>query len=112
MSTAFVEMTLDDAIRHALDEARSGGSRCSLEHMQLATWLTELRERRKEEHAPRVQNAAPVDALTAEDLTAEEVVALCGNLENQVYPAKDPARRAFKKLLEVGASGAGLKVVR
>lgn len=36
-------MTLDEAIQHALDKSKAPDLQCSLEHMQLAAWLTELR---------------------------------------------------------------------
>ncbi len=39
-------MTLDEAIQHCL-ERQNGDDSCSLEHRQLAEWLTELRERRR-----------------------------------------------------------------
>ena len=41
-------MTLDEAIIHAREvAAQLGGCECAAEHIQLAEWLEELRERRK-----------------------------------------------------------------
>ncbi len=45
-------MTIDEAISHAMDkyrECRNTNSQCSLDHYQLATWLSEL-EMVKEEN--------------------------------------------------------------
>ena len=42
-------MTLEDAIVHAEDTAKSAiGCECREEHRQLAEWLRELQERRKQ----------------------------------------------------------------
>ena len=44
-----MSMTLDEAIEHAEDIAISAiGCECREEHRQLAAWLRELKERRKE----------------------------------------------------------------
>ena len=40
-------MTLDEAIRHAEEVAQSGCGECSVDHQQLADWLKELKELRK-----------------------------------------------------------------
>ncbi len=41
-------MTLEEAITHALEVAdRQGCTACGENHRQLASWLEELRERRK-----------------------------------------------------------------
>lgn len=41
-------MTLDEAIEHAIDVAKKKICKeCANEHAQLAAWLTELKERRK-----------------------------------------------------------------
>jgi len=46
-------MTLDEAINHcksvAKKETRCGNGSCRMEHLQLAHWLEELRERREED---------------------------------------------------------------
>ena len=39
-------MTLDEAIKHC-EEKSCGNSKCALEHRQLAEWLEELKEYRK-----------------------------------------------------------------
>lgn len=42
-------MTLDDAIKHALEVADSlGCTECAEEHRQLAEWLQELKKRREQ----------------------------------------------------------------
>jgi len=41
-------MTLDEAIKHAEEQAdKLGCSQCGEEHRQLAEWLKELRQRRQ-----------------------------------------------------------------
>ena len=42
------EMTLDEAITHCEDIARSCDSQCGRDHMQLAEWLKELKTLRRE----------------------------------------------------------------
>ena len=42
-------MTLDEAIQHAQEIADKGCDQCAKDHQQLAEWLTELKNRRKED---------------------------------------------------------------
>ena len=53
-------MTLDEAIQHAKEVAsQCTNQECSLEHMQLAKWLEELKQRRlKDEMAIKMKSAA------------------------------------------------------
>jgi hypothetical protein len=53
-------MTLDDAIQHAKEVAsQCSNQECSLEHMQLAKWLEELKQRReRDELALKMKHAA------------------------------------------------------
>lgn len=41
-------MTLDEAIQHAQEVADFGCDQCSKDHQQLADWLRELKELRKD----------------------------------------------------------------
>ena len=44
-------MTLDEAIIHAREvAAQLGCCECAAEHIQLAEWLEELKQRREEKH--------------------------------------------------------------
>lgn len=54
-----VEMTLDEAIKHAIDKSRIDGDACNIncieckaEHKKLAEWLQELKERRESSLRP------------------------------------------------------------
>lgn len=53
MSKERYDMTLDEAIIHCEEEAQhqveKGCYMCSEEHLQLAEWLKELRDRRKQD---------------------------------------------------------------
>ena len=40
-------MTLDEAIEHCKEVANNVCGKCSEDHLQLASWLTELKELRK-----------------------------------------------------------------
>ena len=52
-------MTLDEAIIHAREvAAQLGCCECADEHRQLAEWLEELRERRKNERAAKHRQLA------------------------------------------------------
>ena len=58
--TYVIMMTLDEAIQHAKEvSAQCTNQECSLEHMQLAKWLEELKQRRlKDEMAIKMKLAA------------------------------------------------------
>lgn len=58
-------MTLDEAIQHAKEvSAQCTNQECSLEHMQLAKWLEELKQRRlKDEQAIKMKKAAEIAGL-------------------------------------------------
>ncbi len=58
-------MTLDDAIQHAKEVAsQCSDEGCSMEHMQLAKWLEELKQRRlKDERAIQMKKAAEIAGL-------------------------------------------------
>ena len=58
-------MTLDEAIQHAKDVASQCSSQeYSMEHMQLAEWLEELKQRRlKDERAIQMKKAAEIACL-------------------------------------------------
>jgi hypothetical protein len=53
-------MTLDEAIQHAKEVSEQcANQECSLDHMQLARWLEELKQRRlKDEMAIKMKSAA------------------------------------------------------
>lgn len=58
-------MTIEEAIEHAEDTALSAiGCECREEHRQLAAWLRELQERRKEQYLTIEQIAAVVGPQT------------------------------------------------
>ena len=66
-------MTLDEAIRHCINEVylnqMRGCDDCAAEHEQLAEWLTELKQRREAEiTAPPKSNGDRIRAMTDEEL--------------------------------------------
>ncbi len=75
-----VEMTLDEAIKHAIDKSRIDGDACNIncieckaEHKKLAEWLQELKERRESSLRPAtsIQNDV-IKAVLAERQRQDE----------------------------------------
>ena len=79
------EMTLDEAITHCEDIARSCDSQCGRDHMQLAEWLKELKTLRRERKeimslntlAAEIHKNAVEHGWWDEERSIPEIIALC-----------------------------------
>ena len=60
-------MTLDEAIEHCEEVAKSKCNTCGEDHKQLAEWLKELKQRRKEDSGLLDVNDLPCDVETEEE---------------------------------------------
>jgi hypothetical protein len=60
-------MTLDEAIEHCEEVAKSSCSACGEDHKQLAEWLKELKRRRQEDSGTLDVNDLPCDVEVTEE---------------------------------------------
>lgn len=67
-------MNLDEAISHCLMVSKKCSGQCSIDHIQLAKWLAELRSYRK--LADNFRSFLNLNGINRDNFTAEEKIML------------------------------------